>query len=113
MNGEHFQVLLTNLQTGNGRRTRGGIARSSQGFQGQTGERGGADQVKLAKYILWNGEEKWKARRARLWCGGRGQVVPDLQLRADNFWIMSQSKTELAENVSKGFRWMLKVLDNS
>ena len=35
---------------------------------------GSADQVKLAKYILWNGEEKWKARRARLWCGGRGQV---------------------------------------
>ena len=94
VNGEHFQVLLTNLQTGSGRRTRGGIAPSSQDFQGQTGERGGADQVKLAKYILWNGEEKWKARRARLWCGGRGQVVPNL-------------------HVSKGFRWILKVLDKS
>ena len=96
VNGEHYQVLLTNLQTGNCWRTRGGIARSSQDFHDQTGERGGADQVKLTKYILWNGDENWKARGAMLWCGERGQVVPDLQLWADNFWIMRQSKTELA-----------------
>ena len=53
--------------------------------------------MKLVKYILWNVEEKWKARRAGLWFGEEGDSwLPDMQLLwAYSFWIMSENKAGL------------------
>ena len=75
------------------------IARRSSGIRGvrQGGVEAPALWGRVAKYVLWKVEEKWKARGSELAFGGEldNECVLRSVLWADNYWLVSDSQEKI------------------